>query len=115
MLLGRSETATYHLRVDSLMAEAYREESMHLWANTEQELDAPYNSMDSKDDYQLYRSDSGDEDPFAPESPLKGKTAKDSKWFDERILDVSPFRMESMKYFPFRTREGEMPIKLLKI
>ena len=37
------------------------------------------------------------------------------KPFDKKVLNVSPFRMESMRYYPYRAREGEVPMKLLKV
>ena len=37
------------------------------------------------------------------------------KPFNKKLLDVSPFRMEGMRYFPYRSREGEIPLKLLKV
>ena len=32
-----------------------------------------------------------------------------------RVLLTTPFRLESMKYFPYRSREGEVPYKLLQV
>ena len=35
--------------------------------------------------------------------------------FDKKLLEASPFRMEAMKYYPYKMREGEIPFKLLKV
>ncbi len=43
------------------MIESYREESMLEWADEKRELDAPYNSMYTEDEYQVYESPSDDE------------------------------------------------------
>ena len=40
---------------------------------------------------------------------------KHSIKFDLGLLDVSPFRMESMKFYPYKSKEGEIPLKLLKV
>lgn len=74
--------------------------------------------MESDEDFNVYESDDS-EDPNAV--PYITKKAVDldptltEKQFDMRILATSAFRLESMKFFPYRTREGEMPTKLLAI
>ena len=74
--------------------------------------------MESEDDFPLYESQDSD-DPNAVPYLTKAKIAQDpdlkEKQFDIRILEVSGFRLESMKFFPYRTREGEIPKKLLKV
>ena len=34
--------------------------------------------------------------------------------FPMQWLETSGFRLESMRYFPYRNREGEIPSKILK-
>ena len=113
MLMNRQQ-GHFSLKIDSILAEAYNEESMLQYANERPELDAPYNSMDSDDNFNIYDSSSDEDFRDAQDNPLKGVTADDPKWFDVRILDISPFRMEAMKYFPYKSREGDIPLKLLK-
>ena len=49
------------LTIDSIMAEAYREESMLEYADQRPELDAPYNSMESEDSLIIEESPSSEE------------------------------------------------------
>ena len=58
--MGRAKN-NFKLKVDSIMIESYREESMLEWADEKRELDAPYNSMYTEDEYQVYESPSDDE------------------------------------------------------
>lgn len=32
-----------------------------------------------------------------------------------RLIQTSPYRLESMKYFPYRTQPGDVPYKLFKV
>ena len=79
-------------------------------------MDAPYNSMESADDYSLGPdTDSDDADKF----PKVDKNKKDDpemekKRFNIALLDHWPFRIEAVRNYPYRTREGDIPTKLLK-
>lgn len=53
--------------------------------------------------------------PYITTAKLREDPTLKEKNFDVRILDNSPFRLESVKYYPFRSREGEIPLKLLKV
>ena len=55
-LVGRSKREPYQLRVDSLINMAYREENIREWAEYRQEIDAPYCSMESEEEFPLYDS-----------------------------------------------------------
>ena len=82
------------------------------------EIDAPANSMESEDDFAICESQSS-EDPDAVPYLTKDKLAKDpdleKKQFPISILETSGFRLQSMQYYPYRSREGEIPYKLLKV
>ena len=112
MLIGRQKER-YYLKIDEILAESYSEETIQFHANYKPEINAPNNSVDSGDNFDLYQTSTDDEEFFAPESPLKGMNESDPNWFDEKLLDVSPFRMDKMKYFPYRAREGDIPLKIL--
>ena len=78
-------------------------------------MDVPYNTMHSDDNFKLYHSsdDSAvEEDPLVQVDVASGDTPLT---FDMNLLKVLPFRLEAMKYFPFKSREGETPVKLLKV
>ena len=110
--MGRAKS-NFSLKVDSIMIDAYREETMLEWADVKQELDVPYNSIYTEDEYVVYESPSDDE---VQEIVVVKKTeVQKFKPFDLKVLDVTPFRMESMRYYPYRTKEGDIPLKLLKM
>ena len=115
-LMGRQRWGNFRLKIDSLLAEAYREESMLEWANWRPDTNAPYNSMVSADEFHVIESEDSDE---AELKLGEGKYAvdeeDDDRQFDLSILNPSPFRMESMKYYPYKSREGEVPLRLLKV
>ena len=84
------------------------------YAKERPEIDAPYNSMESEDNFIIYHS-SDESIELDEEGERKEFIAtKDDKKFDKKLLDVSPFRMEAMQHYPYRFREGDVPIKLLK-
>ena len=57
------------------------------------EVDAPYNTPESADDYNIYDF-STDEDPMnQEENPLKGVGKEDPSWFDIELLNSSPFNI----------------------
>jgi hypothetical protein len=55
-ILGRKKLTPYTLRIDSMMLATYKMESIQEWANYRQEIDAPFNSMESADEFPLYDS-----------------------------------------------------------
>ena len=112
-LVGRPK-GNFRLKVDSLIAEAYREESMQEWANWRPLLDVPYNSMQSADELAILESEDSEE---AEERPGSAGAIQDDDEvkLDAKMLEHCPFRMESMKYYPYKSREGEIPLKLLKV
>ena len=62
--------------------------------------------MESEDEFQLYESQESD-DPNAVPYITKKKVEEDpslkDKQFDMRLISTSPYRLEAMKYFPYRT------------
>ena len=73
--------------------------------------------MHSEDDFPLEDSQDSDEAnkyPAIPKAKLDADPSLKDKQFDISLLDTSPYRLESMIYFPYRSREGDMPVKLLK-
>ena len=78
------------------------------------EIDAPYNTPESADDYNIYDFSTDEDILNQEENPLKGLDKEDPNWFDINLLNSSPFRIESVKYFPHKAREGEIPLRLLK-
>ena len=61
-ILGRKKFTRYTLRIDSIMLATYKMESIHEWANYRQEIDAPFNSMESEDEFPLFDSLESDEE-----------------------------------------------------
>ena len=114
-LMGRPQTENFYLKVDSIIADAYLSDRMREWANHRAAVPAPYNSMESADDYQIIPSeDSEDADKIIDDTVLP--VDKENEFnFDKSILDASPFRMGSLRYYPYKQREGEVPTKLLKV
>ena len=113
-LIGRKENTRYELKVDDIMIDAYLGDATAEWTTTRQDIDAPYNTMYSDDD-KLYHSSDDDEEVEKTHAVVKVKDTGAEFKFDLRLLDVSPFRMEAMKLYPYKFREGETPIKLLKL
>ena len=119
-LVGRrkNQKRPYVLKIDSLISAAFKIEEVNEWANSKDVLDAPYNTMHSEDDFPLEDSQDSDEQnvfPAIPKDKLLADPSLKDKQFDIRLLDTSPYRLESLLYFPYRNREGEIPLKLLKI
>ena len=108
----------YTLKIDSLISAAYKTESVLEWANYRQEIDAPYCSMYSEEEFPLYDSNESDEIqtyPYIPKDKLAANPELKKKQFDIRLLSSSPWRVESMKYYPYRSNDGDFPLKLLRI
>ena len=107
----------YTLVIDSIIKDVFRQETVEAWANYKPAIGAPYNSMESEEDFNIYESEDS-EDPNAVPYITKKKVEQDpslkDKQFDMRILQTSAFRLESMKFFPYRSREGDIPNKLLQ-
>ena len=59
-LMGRPK-GNFRLKVDSLVAEAYREESMQEWADWRPQIEVPCNSMESADDLKIIESEDSEE------------------------------------------------------
>ena len=106
-------TNNFRLKIDSITAEAYRYDNMQEWANYKLDCEAPYNSMESDADLDLYQS-STEEEEVVEEVVIEKENQK-YKPFDKKILDISPFRLEGLKYFPYKSSENTIPTKLLKI
>ena len=60
ILMNRPK-GNFVLKIDSLIAEAYREESIIDWANKRPVVDAPYNSMQTDEELHIYESADSDE------------------------------------------------------
>jgi len=98
--------------IDSLINDAYRLETVEAWADYKPGNGAPDNSMESEDDYFIEESEESDDPnavPYLTKKLVKEDPTLKEKQFDMRILLTSAFRLESMKYFPYRSREGEIP------
>ena len=117
-LLRPQPEKPYHLVIDSLINDSYRIETAESWADYKPAQNCPYNSLESEDDYFIEESEESD-DPNAVPYITKAKVTEDpslkDKQFDMRILQTSAFRLESMKYYPYRQREGDIPNKLLAV
>lgn len=88
------------------------------WANWKPEIDAPANSMESEDNYQLVESQSSDDSdalPHLTKEKLKLDPELEKKQFPKQDLETSGFRLQAMQYYPYRSREGEIPYKLLGV
>ena len=59
-LMNRPKSS-FILKIDSIIAEAYREESMMEWADWRPLNDVPYNSMQSADEFQIIETEDSDE------------------------------------------------------
>ncbi len=79
---------------------------------------APYNSLEDEEDFFLYESQESDDPnsvPYITQKKIKEDPTLKEKQFDIRILETSAYRLESMKFFPYRHREGEIPYKILQV
>ena len=56
MLIGRSKKSTFKLKIDSIIADAYKVEEMVEWSVFRLDIDVPYNTMHSDDNFRLYHS-----------------------------------------------------------
>ena len=87
-LMGRQTTNPFYLKVDSLIADAYLSDRMREWADYRADVAAPYNSMESADDYQILPS----EDSEVEKEDLKEtdilKEREHEFTFDKSILDA---------------------------
>ena len=113
MLLSRPDR--YKLKVDSLMAEVFTVEYAREGAKYRQEIDAPLNSMSSGDEPDLYATDTEDEKKKALTKEDMDDPELARKAFDKSLLNTQPFRIESLRFFPYRQREGSLPLRLLKV
>jgi hypothetical protein len=117
-LLGRQSNKRYKVTIDSLIVGAYSIKAVEEWADYKPDTKAPYNSMESDENFFLYESQSSEDPnsvPYITAKAVKADPTLKEKQFDIRILEISPYRMESMKFFPHRTHEGEVPYKLLHV
>ena len=79
---------------------------------------APNNSMESEEEFHIEESQSSEDEnavPYITKDKLKANPELEKKKFDMRLLEYTGYRLESMRYFPYRTREGEIPKKLLQV
>ena len=53
-LIGRPKRGNFKLTMDSIIKEVYSEAYIQEWADYKQDVDVPYNSMESADEFQLY-------------------------------------------------------------
>ena len=116
-LVGRSKKQPFVLYIDSLINETFNLENVEKWANEKCSMDIPYNSLESEDEFKLYHSEDSEEQdvyPFIPKAKLEADPSLREKQFDIKLLKTSPYRNESMAYYPYRAAEGSMPVKLLK-
>ena len=105
--------------IDTLMHAAYNEEDIVWWSRYRQEVDAPFNSMESENEYPIYESNDSDDEIDRVPKPTKYQKKNDEnfkeKQFDKSLIEMTNFRMENMRQFPHRVREGEVPFKLGKL
>lgn len=74
--------------------------------------------MESEEEFPLYDSEESEtvnKWPYIPSSKLEENPELKKKQFDARLLDTMPWRIESMRYYPNRSNEGGLPVKLLKV
>ena len=70
--------------------------------------------MSEGDEFDLYATDTDQEEKILRQEDMESpETAR--KNFDKNLLNTQPFRLESLKYFPYRQKEGELPLRLLKV
>ena len=116
--MNRNEDRNFNLQIDSLITTQFTMEAVSEWANFVPENDAPANSMESEDEFNLYESQSSEDEDAVPHLTKKA-IAEDpeleKKKFPISILETSGFRLESVKYYPHRAREGDIPYKLLTV
>ena len=120
-MMGRSRRS-FRLAIDTIMTQVYSEAYLEEWADYRQEVDAPYNSNESEDEFHIYQSQDDDEElatasvtsPTSAKHKLTDPLAKE-KIFNKQMVEPSPFRIESVKTYPFKFREGEVPLRLLKV
>ena len=113
-LMSRPRRGNFSLKVDSIMSEAYKEDSMKEWAKYRPQINAPYNSMEEADDLEIIESEDSEEVEEKKNSVVVD-VKEDLDAMNPKLIEHSPFRMESMKYYPYKSREGEVPLKLLKV
>ena len=116
MLLGKEKLERYVLKIDSIMQEVFTDEYVKEWAKYKQEVDAPYNTLSSGAEPDLFATDTESEG----EKKLTKEEMEDPelarKAFDVNLLKTNPFRPDSLKYFPYKVgKEGEIPWKLLRV
>lgn len=117
-LVNRSSSIPYRLTIDSMIKKFYTIEAVEEMAIERPSQAAPYNSLESDEEFTLAESVSSEDPnsvPYITAQKLREDPKLKEKNFDVRILENSPFRLEAVKYFPFRSREGEIPLKLLKV
>ena len=75
------------------------------------------NSMESEEEFHIEESQSSEDEnavPYITKEKLKVDPELEKKKFNMQLIETSAYRLESMRYFPYRTREGDIPNKLLK-
>lgn len=75
--------------------------------------------MESENEYPIFDSEDSEEQAEKVPKPTKYQKKNDENFkerqFDKSLIELTNFKMENMRYFPHRTREGEVPFKLGKL
>ena len=103
----------YEFSFDTLTRAAYSLAEIQVYGNADRlDLDVPFNSMESEDDFPVYDSQDSDEvNEFGVKlKDLKKDPTLADKMFDKSLLETTPFRVESFKFFPYKQAEGEIPL-----
>ena len=102
----------FELKIDSLITYAFNMINVYRNALEVQELGVPQNSEETEEDIDLAYS-SGDE--VLPVGVVsKHDPMARFRVIDERVFDILNFNMTTLRDFPHRYREGDIPYKILK-
>ena len=116
--MHRPAKKPFRLTLDSILREVYSEQYVHQWAEYQLETGAPCNSAESEDDYNLYQTDESEEAEAlegGAKKAKKGDQKDKDTGFNLQLLDPSPFALDSVRTFPHKFREGDIPLRLLKV
>lgn len=101
------------LQIDSLMHSAFFTDKNNDWGNYKQELSAPYNSLESEEDFNILGSESSTDDENKKPVVVVKKEGETKKKIDLTYIAANCWNMNQFKVYPHRAREGEIPVKLL--
>jgi len=93
---------------------AWDDKNNKTWANYKFEINAPANSQESSDDCDLYGSEN-DEAVVDPSDKKKVDPYAKLRSIDPTIFKLSNFDLSVMKDYPFKVRDGDVPIKVCKV